>query len=353
MGRLLCGAGPHSPALVLLGWLAARVLVGLVYLSLDFSTRPLAWGDLALYEYWADEIARTGAMPDNVTWMYPPLAAFVLLLADVLPGPYGTTFVLLMLACDLDYLLLLLAEHRRGTAHPAGMWAWVVLVPLLGTISWSRLDLVPVVFAAAALLLAARRPLLAGVMAGLGTAAKGWPVVLGLLFLRDRRWLAGAVAAGLVVAVVSTLLLGDTWSFLATCRAAGSGSSRRWPCRGRSGGYGGPGSTAASSTGPEILEPGAAVLARVATALMLGDRRRRARAVAARARPCAGTWPSWGCSRRARCCLPSSSCGSSAGSPSPRPCRGPDGRGSPGGACPPSRCWCCSRASSSRSSGSA
>ena len=46
--------GAHPPALVLLGWLAARVLIGVVYLSLQFSTRPLAWGDLALYEFWAD-----------------------------------------------------------------------------------------------------------------------------------------------------------------------------------------------------------------------------------------------------------------------------------------------------------
>ena len=59
-----------------------------------------------------------------------------------------------------------------------------------------------------------RDPVLAGAMAALGTAAKGWPVVLGLLFLRQRRWLAGAVVTGLGVALLSTLLLGGSWAFL-------------------------------------------------------------------------------------------------------------------------------------------
>ena len=198
-----------------------------------------------------------------------------------------------MLAGDLVVLLLLLAEHRRGTAHPAGMWAWVVLVPLLGAISWSRLDLVPVVFAAAALLLAARRPLLAGVMAGLGTAAKGWPVVLGLLFLRDRRWLAGAVAAGLVVAVVSTLLLGDTWSFLRHLSGRGiqveSPMALPWTIQQA---RGTPVDGDFVNGTYEVLEPGAAVLARVATVLMLADRRRRLSGCRGDGhRPCAGTWP--------------------------------------------------------------
>ncbi len=264
------GRGPHSPPLVLLGWLGARVLVAVVYVSVDFAGRSLAWGDLALYQTWAGEISGTRAMPDGVTWMYPPLAALVLLLADVLPGPYGTGFVTLMLLADLVVLALLLSAHRRGTAHPAGMWAWVVLVPLLGVISWARLDLVPVVFAAAALLLAVRHPVLAGAMAALGAAAKGWPVVLGLLFLRERRWLAGAVVTGLGVALVSTLLLEGTWSFLRNLSGRGiqveSPMALPWTIQQV---LGNPVDGDFVNGTYEVLEPGTAVLARAATLVML------------------------------------------------------------------------------------
>ena len=255
---------------MLLGWSAARALMALVYVSVDFAGRSLAWGDLALYEFWAGQIRDTGAMPDGVTWMYPPLAAFVLLLIGALPGPFGGGFVTLMLLADLVVLLLLLGAHRRGDAHPAGMWAWVCLVPLLGLISWARLDLVPVVCAAAALVLAARHPVLAGILAALGTATKGWPVVLGLLFLRDRRWLAGAIATGLTVAAVSTLLLGDSWTFLRHLSGRGiqveSPMALPWTLQQV---LGTPVDGDFVNGTYEVLEPGAAVLARTATVLIL------------------------------------------------------------------------------------
>jgi hypothetical protein len=263
-------AALHAPALVLLAWLAGRALMALVYGSVEFTGRSLAWGDLALYEFWADQIRTTGAMPDGVTWMYPPLAAFVLLLAAVLPGPFGGGFVALMLLADLVVLLLLLRAHRLRTAHPAGMWAWVSLVPLLGLISWARLDLVPVVFAAASLLLAGRHPVVAGAMAALGTAAKGWPVVLGLLFLHDRRWLAGAVATGLGVALTSTLLLDDTWTFVRHLSGRGiqveSAMALPWTLQQV---LGTPIDGDFVNGTYEVLEPGTALLARVATVVML------------------------------------------------------------------------------------
>jgi hypothetical protein len=263
-------SGWRSPALLLLAWVGARSLMAVVYALVDFRGRSLAWGDLALYEFWAGQISSTGAMPDGVTWMYPPLAAFVLLLAGALPLPFGTAFVVLMLLTDLAVLLLLLGAMRRDGAHPAGAWAWIVLVPLLGLIGWARLDLVPVAAAAGALLLAARHPVLAGALAALGTAAKAWPVVLGLLFLRNRRWLLGAITTGLGVAVVSTLLLRDTWGFVANLSGRGiqveSVMALPWTLRQAFG---------AELDGDfvngtyEVLEPGAAALARIATVLML------------------------------------------------------------------------------------
>lgn len=259
-----------TPLLLLLGWVAARALMVVVYSSTDFAGRSLAWGDLALYEFWAEQIRGTGAMPDGVTWMYPPLAAFVLLLADALPGPFGTVWVILMLLADLAVLLLLAAAVRRDRAHPAGAWAWVALVPLLGLISWARLDLVPVAATAAALLVAVRRPLLAGALAALGTAAKGWPVLLGLLFPRQRRWLLGAVATGVAVAALSTLLLRDTWAFVVNLSGRGvqveSVMALPWTLQQA---LGTPIEGDFVNGTYEILEPGASTVARASTVLVV------------------------------------------------------------------------------------
>lgn len=259
----------HSPALVVLAWVAARVLMAVVYLSLSFPGKSLAWNDLGLYEFWAGQVLDTGAMPEGVTWMYPPLAVVYILLAGAFPASYALVFVVGLLAMDLAVVLLLLRARDEG-GHAAGLWAWICLVPLLGLISWARLDMVPVAAAAASLLLAVRRPLLAGVLAGLGTAVKGWPVVLGLLYLRDRRWLAGAVGTGLLVALVLTLLLDDTWAFLANLGGRGiqveSVMALPWTLQQA---LGTPVDGDFVNGTYEVLEPGAAALAQVSKVLMV------------------------------------------------------------------------------------
>lgn len=260
----------HHPAVVLLGWVAARALVAVTYAAVPFTGRSLAWGDLALYEFWARAIRETASMPDGVTWMYPPLAAYVLLAVDLLPGPFGTGWVVAMLALDLAVLALLLGAVARDRAHPAGAWAWVVLVPLLGLIGWARIDMLPVALAAGALLLASRRPVLAGALAGLGAAVKAWPVVLGLLFLRQRRWLLGAVVTGLGVAATSTLLLRDTWGFVANLSGRGvqveSVMALPWTARQA---FGGAVSGDFVNGTYEVLEPGTGLVAGLAPVLMV------------------------------------------------------------------------------------
>lgn len=243
--------------------------MALLYLAYDFSGRSLAWGDLRLYDFWAEEILATGAMPDTVMWMYPPLTAVVLATVGALPTPFGPSWAALMLLIDATVLALLLRSVRRHGAHPAGAWAWALLVPLLGLLGWARLDLLPVAAAAGALLLSDRRPGLAGALAALGTAIKAWPVVLGLLFLRSRRWLLGAVVTGSALAGALTLLLGDAWGFVANLSGRGlqveSVMALPW--------------TLAQALGTpmtgdfvngtyEILEPGAAFVARVCTLLV-------------------------------------------------------------------------------------
>lgn len=257
-----------APGLVLV-WAAARLAVGVGYLVTDFPGRRLAWGDLALYESWSSTIAATGSTPDAVTWMYPPLTAVLLGLVGLLPGPFGPVWVTGMLAVDLAVLVLLVGAVRRG-CHPAGALTWAVLVPALGLLAWARLDLLPVAAAAGALLLAGTRPLLAGALAALGTATKAWPVVLGLLFLRERRWLVGAIGTGLAIAAAASLLLGGAWTFVLNLSGRGiqveSVLAVPWLLRQLLGGE-----IAGDFVNGtyEVIEPGAATLAAASPALVV------------------------------------------------------------------------------------
>ncbi len=100
----------------------------------------------------------------------------------------------------------------------AGVRLWLVLVPLLGPLTFTRFDLVSAVLAGFALLaLSVRWAGTSGVLAAAGAAVKLWPAGLlpALLVRRERplRVLAGFVTFG-VLAVVATLAAGGTGRLL-------------------------------------------------------------------------------------------------------------------------------------------
>ncbi|HET6570324.1 MAG TPA: glycosyltransferase 87 family protein, partial [Solirubrobacterales bacterium] len=129
---------------------------------------------------------------------------------------YGGAFVGLMLLFDLVGLGLLALLARRGGSY-RGFWVWLLAMPLLGSFSLLRFDLVPTTIAIAALVVIHRRPGWFGALAGLGAAIKAWPVVLLLGEWDRRRLLPAGVAAAAVLALVfgvSALAFGDPASFL-------------------------------------------------------------------------------------------------------------------------------------------
>lgn len=139
-----------------------------------------------------------------------------MLLPRLGPETYGESFVGLMLLVDLAGLALLALLGRRSGNY-TGVWVWLLGIPLLGTFSVLRFDLVPTVIGIAALVVIHRRPGWFGVLAGLGASIKVWPIVL-LFGEWDRRRLIRAVAAALgtiaLVVIVSALAFGDSTSFL-------------------------------------------------------------------------------------------------------------------------------------------
>ena len=91
-----------------------------------------------------------------------------------------------------------------------------------------------------------------------------------MVFIRNRPWLLGAVITGLGVALVSTLLLRDTWRFVANLSGRGiqveSVMALPWTIQQV---LGTPVTGDFVNGTYEVLEPGATALARIATLLLL------------------------------------------------------------------------------------
>jgi hypothetical protein len=194
-------------------WLASRaVLFRLV-------TAPSMIGDVGLYQRWYTCCLSRHAFPaGDPMWQYPPGAGLVFWLAGRLPGRYPDSFALLAIGSDLAVTLILCAAPRRGGSL-AGAWYWVCAVPVLGSITIGRLDMIPVAISVAAARVT-RRGGARGLLIGAGAAVKAWPVTLlaGAAPGQRRRVLAAAAA---VLAATCIAFRGSTMSFLAHQGARG------------------------------------------------------------------------------------------------------------------------------------
>jgi hypothetical protein len=203
-------------------WVATRALI-VVDAGFWHHESPLHLEDVNVYRHWSDVLAHEHAIPDEERWQYPPGAAFLMLIPRLGPGSYGASFVGLMLILDLAGLALLALLGRRSGRY-TGVWVWLIAMPVLGTFSVLRFDLVPTVIAIAALVVIQRRPALFGALAGLGAVIKVWPVVLLFGEWDRRRLLVSALAAALAIGVVTlaaALSFGDPTNFLTEQRQRG------------------------------------------------------------------------------------------------------------------------------------
>ncbi len=204
-------------------WLMGRVAVLAGMLSNPRFATHLVASDIRAYaNWWVNSLSR-GAFPFQDTgWQYPPGAAVpvvaVGLVADTDLVYYLYAFAVLVLGADLVAHVLLL---RRPVVD--GAWYWALVPPLLGTLWFTRIDVIVTVFAVAALLLC-RRPLAAGLLLGAGALVKAWPLFLLCAFRRGRSALhVGLVVAAVVLHVLTwvSLAVPGTLSFLAHQRDRG------------------------------------------------------------------------------------------------------------------------------------
>ncbi|MDQ4125606.1 MAG: glycosyltransferase 87 family protein [Actinomycetota bacterium] len=162
-------------------------------------------GDSANYERWAGEILVLNLNAYSEFGMeYPPGSVPFIVVPGIekpLDDSYRTRFVLLMIAVDLVGLIALIALARRWGSS-LGPWVWIAVVPLLGPISYNRLDLVPAVATILAVeRFSARSWFGGGGWLGYGAIAKIYPALfLPVVFAAARRKQI-LLGAGVVVAL--------------------------------------------------------------------------------------------------------------------------------------------------------
>ncbi|MFJ7236450.1 glycosyltransferase 87 family protein [Streptomyces olivaceus] len=212
----------RSPVWLVAVWGATRLLLLLFVLKVLVFPGPDVTSDVSvIYRDWY-EVLRTGAFPsDDVTWQYPPAAAFAVLAPALLPFlAYATAFFVLACAVDAAVLALLWRAGRGSGRSPRGAWVWVVGVPLLGPTVYARYDLMVTAVAVAALLAAGRHPRVAGALAAVGALLKVWPALV-LVGMGGRRpWVAAAVG-GAGLAGLFAVTMPGAFAFLTFQRERG------------------------------------------------------------------------------------------------------------------------------------
>jgi hypothetical protein len=199
-------------------WIAVWVVTrALIVVQVGFwKDAGAEYQDVNTYEGWSNWIASTGLMPQEETWQYPPGAAYLFLIPRLGPLDYKPSFVLLMLIVDLVGFWLMTVLARREQ-RDAGVWIWLLAMPLLFAWPVLRFDLVPTVIAIGALLVLHRRPAWFGALVGLGASIKVWPAFVLFAEWDRKRLLRSIAAAAAVVAgifLVSQIAFGDQTGFL-------------------------------------------------------------------------------------------------------------------------------------------
>jgi Glycosyltransferase family 87 len=164
--------------------------------------------DVNIYKSWAELIALHHVLPTEATWQYPSGAAFLFLIPRI-GWDYGHSFVALMLLFASAGLVSLIWLGRRE-GRDAGVWVWLLALPLLARFPVLRFDLAPTVIAIAALTVLRRRPNWFGALVGLGAMIKVWPILL-LFSEWDRRRLLRSILVAAAVCALIFLLAAALW----------------------------------------------------------------------------------------------------------------------------------------------
>jgi hypothetical protein len=195
---------------------ATAVLLALSFYALISWLEQAQLSDVPVYIHYA-ELVRGGAVPyRDFKFEYPPAALPALLLPAYMSWSYATSFAALMGVCGGGCIAAAASALRAVGAGAVRTWASLLAIGmsplLLGSLFDTRFDLWPTLLAFLALVAIVRqRPVVSGLLLGLGFAAKLWPAVLLPIAVahlwreRGQRSALAVAAAFVVVAAVCFL----------------------------------------------------------------------------------------------------------------------------------------------------
>jgi Glycosyltransferase family 87 len=194
----------------------AAVLLGVSFYALGRWLEKGLLSDVGGYQDRATSI-RAGAVPyRDFAFEYPPAALPPMLLPAYMTWSYATSFAVLMGVCGAACIAAAASLLRAVGAGADRTWAALLAIgvaPLvLGSLFDTRFDLWPTLLAFGAIVAIVRqRPVVSGLLLGLGFAAKLWPAVLlpiavAHLWRQRGRGAALAVMAAFVAAAAACFL---------------------------------------------------------------------------------------------------------------------------------------------------
>ena len=178
--------------LYFLGWMASFFLNGETF------------SDTEQYRQWAT----AGYNPADLTgkispWVYPVLAQIPIFVANIAgPSLYLLVWFLIIAALNAVGLLYLTRGQRRVTGV-APAWWWLFFTVFMGYLSFARVEGITAPIVLIALLYAAERPVVAGVLLSIATWIKVWPAaVLVPIAIASHKRVQVVLAGAAVTAVV-------------------------------------------------------------------------------------------------------------------------------------------------------
>ncbi|MEV7457063.1 glycosyltransferase 87 family protein [Pseudarthrobacter oxydans] len=183
--------------LYFLGWMASFFLHGDTF------------SDTEQYRQWAMDGYNPGDLDGKISpWVYPVLAQIPIFLANIAgPDLYLLVWFLIITALNAVGLAFLTRGPRKaGGIAPA--WWWLFFTVFMGYLSFARVEGITAPIVLIALLYAAQRPVVAGVLLSVATWIKVWPAAVLVPIVIASRKRIHILLSG--VAVTAVVALG-TW----------------------------------------------------------------------------------------------------------------------------------------------
>ncbi|WP_310258191.1 glycosyltransferase 87 family protein [Pseudarthrobacter oxydans] len=183
--------------LYFLGWMASFFLHGDTF------------SDTEQYRQWAVDGYNPGDLDGKISpWVYPVLAQIPIFLANIAgPDLYLLVWFLIITALNAVGLAFLTRGPRKaGGIAPA--WWWLFFTVFMGYLSFARVEGITAPIVLIALLYAAQRPVVAGVLLSIATWIKVWPAAVLVPIVIASRKRIHILLSG--VAVTAVVALG-TW----------------------------------------------------------------------------------------------------------------------------------------------